>query len=55
MAAPVAGAGCISINGELFVWTRWTRAGLDAAADLFDPVLGKPVAELSQLRAADDA
>ena len=53
MSAPVAGAGCISINGELLAWTRWTEAGLQAAERVFEPVLGAPIAQMDQFVADD--
>ena len=50
LAAPIAGAGSTCINGEYLAWVRWTEAGLDAATDILEPVLGKPVGEVEQLR-----
>ena len=49
LAAPIAGVGMISINGDFLAWSRWTAAGLAAADDLLRPVLGDPVYELAQL------
>jgi hypothetical protein len=49
MAAPIAGVGCIQINGQFMAWTRWTRAGLDAAEDILAPVLGARIGELQQM------
>ena len=49
MAATVPACGCVSINGAYLVFTRWTRAGLAAAADLLEPVLGAPRGEVSQM------
>ena len=45
MSAPVAAAGCITVNGALLVWTRWTEAGLRDNEDLLRPVLGAPVGQ----------
>ena len=48
---PIAGCGCITINGEFMAWTRWTRAGLDTADDILAPVLGERIGELDQMAA----
>ena len=48
VAAPIAGLGTITIDGELLAWARWTPAGLAAGRDLVDGVLGKPLGTLSQ-------
>ena len=50
MAAPIAGCGCITVNGQFMAWTRWTRGGLDAAEDILGPVLGERIGELEQMK-----
>ena len=42
MAAPVPGAGCISINGVLLAWTRWTPRGMAVPDAVYEPVMGAP-------------
>lgn len=49
MAAPVAGAGCITINGAFLAWTRWTPAGQERGKKIQEEALGKPVGVYSQL------
>ena len=49
MCAPIAGCGCITVNGQLCAWTRWTPAGLDRIDDLVRPVLGERVYDVEQL------
>ena len=49
VAAPVAGAGCISVNGIFLAWTRSTRADLDATADIFEQALGAAREEHEQM------
>lgn len=40
LAAHVAGAGCITINGVYMAWSRWTPLGNDVVAPLFERALG---------------
>ena len=49
MAAPVAGAGCITINGVFMAWARWTPAGLAMAEESLAKALGQPVGRYTQL------
>jgi hypothetical protein len=49
LAAPVPGAGCITVNGVTMAWQRSTPADVGASADIFEGALGKPTAEFEQL------
>ena len=49
MCAPAAGCGCITVNGQLCAWTRWTEAGLDRVDDIIRPVLGELVFDFDQI------
>ncbi len=52
MAAPIAGCGCITVNGQLCAWTRWTGAGLDRVDDLVAFALGGRVYDFEQIARA---
>lgn len=51
MAATVAGTGCITVNGRLLAWARWTPAGMRAARPALEAALGPAAAELTQVAA----
>lgn len=49
IAAPIAGAGAITINGTSLFWLRGTRGELDEQAKRLAPLLGAPVASVDQI------
>jgi hypothetical protein len=49
MSAPVAGAGCISVNGHFLAWSRWTPVGQEQEADIQEGALGKPKGVYEQM------
>jgi hypothetical protein len=49
MAAPVPGAGVITVNGTTLAWQRGTPADVEASGGIFETALGKSTAEFDQL------
>ena len=50
LSAPIAGAGCITINGVFLAWDRWTPHGsAKVAAPIFVKALGPAVGTYPQL------